>query len=176
MLTALSPAAKTSAAAPFDTLSKPVEVLVGCSSESLSDQVPSHINVKAVNNSSIVELGEHIYDQDYLDSKNLDFYELYTQFDFSFDEGKTWVAYTPEWDRCAAASNKYYNRHCQDIYYNEEYNTADTETWLLEWMEDDGTWSDPDQGYCSIPGIEKYMVNRKYDSYDVPYFIIMKIQ
>ena len=163
----LLPAAPVSAA-PVDTLSKPLEVLVGC--DELSDQLPSRVVVKAVYDDSIIDLAKHHYDQDYLDSKNLNFLDLYTQYDFSFDEGQTWIAYTPEWDMVNTAAEKYYNRHYEEIYYNEEADNVDSTTQLFEWMEDDGTWSNPEQGYCTIPDIDRYMVSRKYGEYEIPYF------
>lgn len=166
-LTALLPVT-TAFAAPVEAPSKPLEILVGC--DNFSDQTPSIVFAKAVGDDYITELAKHHYDQDYLDSGNLNFYDLYTQYDFSFDEGQTWVAYTPEWDTCNTASEKSYNRHNTDVYYNEELNSADTGTQFFEWMEDDGTWSNPEYGYCTIPGIDKYIVSKKYNEYEMPYY------
>lgn len=153
---------------PVESLSKPIEVLLGCNE--LSDQVPSKVFASATIDDSIVNLAKNMYNQDYLDSHNLNFYEPFIQYDFSFDEGQTWIAYTPEWDTASKASEKYYNRHYCNMDYNEETNNVDASTWLFDWMEDDGTWSDPESGYCSIPGIDQYMVNRKYNEYEIPYF------
>lgn len=167
MVATLFPAGKALAdiSTPVDKLNAPVEVLVG--NQNPSDQTPSKLEVKAIFDDETSKLFSGICDGSFQSAEELEECEMYAQFDFSLDGGESWLSYDEKWDTLQKVGS-YYEHHANNITLEENTNKAFSTCNLFDWMENDGAWSNDDEGYKKIID-KKYVIDHKYNEYQIPY-------